>query len=507
MTNSRYDSEFCGSLPIHLINLIQPYGVLLAVDIKSKRIVQASENANEIFGMPVGELVNTPLAEHIAAEDFSRLTERMMNASGSDSLPASWRIGNKNYPVVTHLRDHLLLIEMDLDPFEEEKQHSFLSVYQEIKFAMSLIQSANTIDDVARVTARELKRISGFDKVMVYRFDKEWNGTVIAEEKEEQMESYDGFTFPASDIPHPARVLYLKNPYRFIPTREHNAVKLFPVINPLTNSFLDLSDCNVRAVSAVHLEYLKNMNVMASMSTRILVANQLWGLIACHHQQEKKLTFEMRAVFEMISDIVSARVATIHSDELRNLDSKLRESYKDLVEAAYRHGDLHGVLLDGTPDLLDIFNAQGVAISRRGKMFSRGTVPDEESLSEFILWLHTRHLKGIFYTDSIRQQYDKGASFQDKSSGVLAIPINSQEDEYLLVFRAEVVRIINWGGDPAERIVFEANSKNYHPRASFQQWRERVEGTSVPWREEELSIAENLRSFIFEFNNKIRSGQ
>ncbi|WP_114941825.1 GAF domain-containing protein, partial [Mucilaginibacter endophyticus] len=160
----------------------------------------------------------------------------------------------------------------------------------------------------SQAAVHELRRITGFDGIMMYRFDEDWNGTVIAEEKDApELEHYLGHTFPGSDVPRQARDLYLKNSYRLIPDRDFTPVRLYPVMNPVTNTFIDLSDCNLRGVAAVHLEYLKNMNVQASMSIRVIDNGKLWGLIACHHVRPHYLSFETGAVCEMLSSVISNR--------------------------------------------------------------------------------------------------------------------------------------------------------------------------------------------------------
>lgn len=499
MTNSNYDSDFCGSLPIHMINLVQPYGVLIVLDSDSLNIVQASENADQIFGVAAENIINTNLSQHLSPEELNLFKERI-GAEAIHNIPLEWQIKDARYLVLIHPAKKLILVELDLIEYRDQRRNTFVKVYQEIKYAMGLIQAAGSIREVARLTARELKRISQFDKVMIYSFDAQWNGTVIAEEMESGMESYEGFTFPASDIPHPARMLYLKNPYRFIPTTEYQAVKMYPVINPITNTFLDLSDCNLRAVAAVHLEYLRNMKVQASMSTRIMLGDGLWGLIACHHRTPKNMSFEMRSIFEMISNIVSAKITSLHSADLHSVDSRLKHGFSNIVEEAYRRADLQAALFEGNPDILTLFDAQGAVISRRGQLFTKGDTPDLEALRELVLWLHTRQLKGIFHSDSLSQVYDHALSFKETASGLVVIPINKDEDEYLMIFRPELRRVVNWGGNPNETIVFE-DEKNYHPRHSFRLWQEQVEAVAQPWRNEELEIAESLRSFIYEFQN------
>ena len=501
MNRTNYDSEFCGSLPIQLINLIQPYGVLLVIRKSDSTILQVSENASEMFGIPYRDLINRRLDEFLNPATNQHFNEAYPNTK--DKIPSVWRINDRSFLALVHSQSDHILVEIDLTPYDESKQLSFVSVYQEIKYAMSLIQDAPTGQAVADNCAAQLKRISGFDKVMIYCFDRDWNGTVIAEEMEKGMESYKGITFPASDVPRQARMLYQRNAFRFIPTRDYHPVKLYPVLNPVTQSFIDLSDCNLRGVASVHLEYLKNMGVMSSMSTRILTGDTLWGLIACHHRTPMSLSFEMRSIFEMISNIVSSRIAGLQNSDLHQFSLNVKEQYKDIVEDAYRQGNnnLPKAMLDGEPDLLALFNAQGAAVILGGKIHLKGVTPDRERLDELVLWLHARQLKTIYHTDCLSADYDQSSEFKHIASGMLVIPVEPEDDDYVILFREEVVRTINWGGNPEERIQFEEGSRNYHPRNSFKKWQQQVVGTSLPWRPEEISAAENLRSFIYEFSN------
>lgn len=495
-----YDSEFCGKLPIHLINTIQPYGALLVVDRTSLQVVQASENSQALFGVPVTQLVRTDLADHLAPATLQFLKD-LAAGPNADRVPGLWTIGGKPYLSLVHVRDQYLLAEIEIKPYEDH-QRSFINVYQDIKYSMSLIDAATTPVEACQVAAREIKRISGFDKVMIYRFDKDWNGTVVAEEMEEGMESFFGFTFPASDIPKQARDLYLKNPYRYIPDKNYQPVQIHPVMNPITRSFIDLSPCNLKGVAAVHIEYLGNMGVTASMSTRILLSDRLWGLIACHHRTARQFSYELCSIFELLSHTISSRIFSLHNTETHEGLKRLQESYTRVVEQVYENKNIAKGLFE-EDSLLSLFNAQGAALIRRGKTIGRtGSIPDAAKLEELLLWLHTRQLSKPFATDHLAEHFDRASAYIDDASGLLAIPSEKGGEEYLLLFRPELKKTIDWGGDPGGRIVFEKGEKNYHPRHSFKLWREIVHGTSAPWKEEELTIAETLGSFLYEYSDK-----
>ncbi|MBS1602122.1 MAG: GAF domain-containing protein [Bacteroidetes bacterium] len=500
-SNPNYDSELCGKVPIHLINTVQPYGVLLVLDRETLAISQVSENTTGIFGLSAAEMIRTRLDAHISAPTAIAL-QLLASGKNSDRIPQVWAIGDKKYPAIVHIKKNHILVELEAQAHEEETLRSFVSVYQEIKYSMALIESATSTTDVCAIAARELRRLSGFDKVMIYRFDKEWNGTVIAEELGSDMEAYLGFTFPASDIPKQARDLYLRNPYRFIPDRDYQPVKLHPVINPVTHSFTDLSDCNVRGVAPVHLEYLANMGVVASMSTRILNNDRLWGLIACHHKTARNLNFELCSIFELLSNVISARMHTLQNKEKHDSYTRTHHSYARIIEQIFETSNIPRALQQGDTTILELFRASGAAVTHNGELTTQGSLPDRDSLDELLLWLHTRRLTRSYQTDHLSGQFDHAAPYMDTASGLLAIPFNPSKEEYVLLFRPEVKKVIDWGGDPAGRIVYENDGLSYHPRSSFHAWRETVSGTSLPWAEEELSIAETLRSFLYEYSNK-----
>lgn len=500
--NKNYDSNFCGSLPIHNINVIQPYGVLLVLEKGSLNMVQVSENAGEVFGLPFADLLQHPLSEYLDEASVDTIKEKF-ETKIRDKVPVVLRIGGKKILSLIHNRDNYLLIELELPGNNtHDTQLSFVDVYQEVKYAMAAIDLAETTQEVCAIAAQELKKISGFDKVMVYKFDEQWNGTVLAEEREEDMEAYMGFTFPASDIPKQARALYLKNPYRFIPDRDYKPEKLYPVINPITHAFVDLSDCNVRGVAAVHLEYLKNMGVVASMSTRIIHNDDLWGLIACHHRSAKPMSYQDCSVFELLSNVVSSKIASLQNKEQLAFNTAVNNKRLKMVEDVYRNNSLANAFRETEDNILSLFGATGAALIQEQKTVTIGNVPKNDDLSDLTMWLNAKSRQQIFYEQNLPGVYEHAARYADIGSGVLAIPLNSGKEEYLIAFRPEVVRTVNWGGNPDEAIRFESDNRTYHPRYSFSLWQQTVRQTSLPWKSEELKAAESIRSFIFEYTTR-----
>ncbi len=495
-----YDSQFCGTLPLNFTNQIQPHGYLLVFDATQLTIIQASENVQELFGKPVAEVVNSCLSDFILPDESAQLTTRF--ASGiTEKIPFTFTIHGKKLLALVHLKNNCLIAELEVE--KPGQSRLFTDVFQDVKYAMADINHCISIDEVSKSAIHQLKKLTGFDGIMMYKFDEGWNGTVIAEEKEEGMEKYLGNTFPASDIPKQARQLYLKNPYRLIPNREYQPVRLFPVINSQTNAFTDLSDCNLRSVPEVHLEYLKNMNVAASMSVRVIVNESLWGLIACHHRTARYLSFELCSVLELLSSVISNKIAAILHKEQYDLATYLHEKRNEMTRQLYAENDIAKGLLDlNNINLLNLFNATGAVVIRGHKIETMGRVPEMDYLESLSLWIQHKDINRVFYTDNFSEVYKDTTEYASIASGVMIIPVNTAKEEYVVCFRPEVRETINWGGDPESAISFEPGTNNYHPRNSFKLWQQTVVNTATAWDKQEILTAEALRNSLFEFSNQ-----
>lgn len=496
--NKNYDSDFCGSLPLHLINLVQSYGVLMILAKDDLKIVQVSENIEEMLGIPPAQAVNTNFDQYILAEQAKNFREKFTTGI-SGKLPFNFTIstGNghtENYLGVVHEKNDYLLLE--LEKSAKQRQSSFIDVFQELKYVMAHIEKASTTQEICDVAIRELKNLSGFDRVLIYQFDEDWNGLTIAEIAEPGMTPYLGLRFPASDIPKQARDLYLKNPYRLIPNREYKPVRLYPVINPLTTAFIDLSECNLRSVPAVHLEYLKNMEVMSSMSTRIIRDGRLWGLISCHHRTEKMPDYEMRSLFDLLSNIISSRIATVQNQEAFQFNTRLKAVQAQLMRQVYDKRELSEGIFNSEVSVLELLNAGGAALVSPNRIRTTGEVPSHEQIREMTYWLQSNPSDEVFGVANVGALYEPAQTFTDVASGILVMPINHEKGEFIIGFRPEVIQEVNWGGNPNEAINFEKDNVTYHPRNSFRLWQQVVKNTSLPWQPAEIAAAKEFRDFV-----------
>ncbi|RZK82391.1 MAG: GAF domain-containing protein [Pedobacter sp.] len=497
----QYDSDFCGSLPIHFINSIQDYGYIAVVDFDNFNIIQASENIRDVADVEVADLIGTDFTTLITEKsklEFQSIVKKRL----SNKVPLNMSFKDANdYHALVHIRPEFVIVE--LEQADSAKSRTFIDVFQEVKQVSAAIEDADTVQKVCEVAVKELRKISGFDGVLMYKFDENWNGTVIAEDKDERLEPYLGQTFPASDVPKQARKLYLKNPYRLIPNRDYKASALYPVINPLTNSFTDLSECNLRGIVGVHLEYMKNMGIKSSMSIRVIKDGQLWGLVSCHHIEENYLDYEICSAFEWLSAVISNRISFILNKEEYHDIASLQQIRSVLVDKIYAEDDIVSGLLTGADGgVLSLFNATGAAVILRGKIEASGSVPEKNDLDNLVLWLEGKEVNKIFSSSHLAGLYEDALQYSDIGSGMLVIPIDSDKGEYILCFRPEIKTTINWGGDPNQAINFEKDGKSYHPRNSFELWKEQVNHHALVWTDKELAIAESLRNFLFEFRTK-----
>ncbi|ALI97716.1 GAF domain-containing protein [Rufibacter tibetensis] len=496
-----YDSEFCGSIPLHLVNLIQPHGVLLTLDKADLRMVQVSENVEQLLGIPAEEILDQPISSYLPQPQFEELKAKIQGQNTQVKIPFSVTFlvngQEATFTALVHPKEDYVLIELE-DNQDTSQKDSFLGLYQQIKYFTSLVKQASSTKEIAQITVQEIKKLTGFDRVLAYQFDPQWNGIVIGQAKEEDMDDYMDLRFPASDVPKQSRDLYFSNPYRLIPTRSYTPVKLRPLINPLTQRFTDLSDCNLRSVATVHLEYLANLQIMASMSLPLIIEDKLWGLISCHHKTPMNPSYELRSALELLSGIVSGQLAAKEREQTIHLRAQLRGIHAQLLEQLYTTPNFTEGLLTGPTNLLHLLNLSGAAVLFEGGVLTSGETPTGQDIKELVYWLRRNKTEKIFTTDTLPQLYMRARDYKEVASGLIALPINAEQGEYILGFRPEVLQTVSWGGNPNQAIQMETDGKTYHPRNSFDIYQETVKQTSLPWLEEELEAAEALKSAVLE---------
>jgi two-component system, chemotaxis family, sensor kinase Cph1 len=486
--------------PIHVIGQIQPYGVLLVLEEPELKILQFSSNTSSVFGILPEELLQKKLEDLLDPFQIERIKAGLLEESLDFINPVKIWLRRKgdDYVVfdgVFHRNSDNLLI-LELEPAISQENIPFLSIYHLARASINRLEETGNTRDLCQIIVQEVRKVTGFDRVMLYKFDNDGHGSVLAEEKLENMESYLGLHYPESDIPKPARKLFSSNWIRIIPDTHSQPVAIFPAVNPLTQRPLDLTNSILRSPYSCHMEYLHNMGVGASLTISLIKEGKLWGLIACHHQTPKYVSYELRKACEFLGRVIFSELSA--REETEDYDYRMQLTYVQsaLVEYMSQEENFIDGLVKHQPNLLDLTSAQGAAICFGGNYTLIGQTPSEEEVNLLVQWLKSTVDEEVFYTDSLPQLYPDAHNFKNVASGLLVIPISKRN--YVMWFRPEVIQTVNWGGDPNK--AFEVKQSNGStrlcPRKSFELWKETVRLTSLPWRYVEIKAALELRKAI-----------
>lgn len=485
---------------IHIFNQIQPHGILIVLAEPDLTILQISNNAIATFGSAAEQMLQRPLSEFIDSFQLERIKAGLNTTEDLDLInPVKlWvRKTGDEYSVfdgVFHRNSEGFLI-LELEPALAQENIPFLSFYHLARASINRLEETSNLREFCQIIVQEVRNVTGFDRVMLYKFDNDGHGSVIAEEKLNGMESYLGLHFPESDIPRPARKLFASNWIRLIPDSHCEPVTLVPAINPISKEPTELTNSILRSAAPCHFEYLHNMGVGASLTISLIKEQKLWGLIACHHQTPMYVSYELRKACEFLGRMVFSEIASREETEDFAYRRQLAYVQSTLVEYMSQEDNFVDGLIKHKPNLLDLANAQGAAICFGSNCTTIGKSPAAEDLNFLVQWLKNNVQEEVFYTDSLTQVYPDAEKFKHVASGLLAIPISKRN--YVLWFRPEVIQTVNWGGDPHN--AYELNRENglrLCPRKSFQLWQETVSLTSLPWKQVEIKAALELRKAI-----------
>ncbi len=491
------DLTNCDREPIHIPGAIQPHGVLLVLQESSLEILQVSRNTETHMGSAPEDLLGQPLSSlfddaqiqqirHCLAADFESINPLELSVVGEDQ--------SRHFDGIIHRRDGAIILE--LEPKHDFPNPGFIDFYHQVRGVITRIQKAPSLQAMSQVVVQEVRRITGFDRVMVYQFDETGSGSVIAEDTDLD-QPFLGLRYPATDIPKQARHLYTLNWLRLIPRAQYEPVPLIPAQNPLTAAPLDLSHAVLRSVSPLHMEYLQNMGVDASMSISLIKNQDLWGLIACHHSQPAYVPYNIRTACEFIGQVMSVELANKEASEASDYKMRLKSLQTEFVDALSQADHfLDGMAKLGT-QLLKLVNATGAIVCSGNQCIGFGQTPNPDAINALLKWIKPRFDQGLFKTQSLMQDYPPAAAYKDVASGLLALEISSIHRNFILWFRPEVIQTVNWGGNPHKPVEVSANGElRMSPRQSFDLWQETVQGTALPWKASEIEGVQELRSLI-----------
>ena len=475
--------DACADEPIHIIGAIQPPGVLVVFRRSDRSIVAASANAVELFeldgidailGQPVEMLFDSgPLdaIETVVARDMSGLSQfaGIINVGPMGAM----------HEVSTHAMGDL--VHLELQPAGQapplEGGH----------MAVSGLDDASVGQDFLPAVARKVQALSGYGRVMVYRFLADNTGEVVAEALAGDMASYANLRFPASDIPPQARALYVRNRLRVIADSHAAPVPVHQLAS--LGAPLDMSFDVLRAVAPVHLEYLHNMGVAASMSISLVVNGKLWGLVACHHVAPRPIGARQRQALDMVGRHVSM-ILDARALRARARREDAMRARRDALEALLRAAPLpSAALLEHLHLLQGAVRADGIAVHIGGELRSHGVVPDADGLAAALQWARGKGRRG---TASTRACSDWARQDMTGACGLFSMPLGEGIDDWVLLFRAEQRETVRWAGRPDRPFQVDADGGKIGPRTSFEAWEQEVVGTAAPWTERDAELAHHL---------------
>ncbi len=489
----------CDREPIHIPGKIQSYGYLIALEITSQRIAFCSENIHEIFDVPHQEVLGKSLDifqketscyanyERFEAQIHSILNEGMKDMYNSMVI----NIHGKPYHSVFSISGKYLVIEFE----------SVISDIREKNRINNVVRKLVNEDDFEQVlkdVSKEVKNLIGYDRVMIYQFLEDDSGKVVAEAKKDNLDSYMDLHFPESDIPKQARALYLLNKTRLIADVFSENSKVYSE----TDEILDMTHCKSRAVSPMHIEYLKNMGVKSSFSVSIVVDNKLWGLIACHHYEAKRIDFELRQIAELLGEIISL-VVNVKSKEVNSqLENSFRKIHQDFVEKLLMDDYIDSILIRNDSNLLNVTEATGVSMYFEDNYHKLGDTPPKDYVRRILTWYLANFEDEVFHTNKLADHFPEAIKYKDCCAGILIVVLSRETGDAIIWFKPEKVGVIQWAGKPEkavkERLQNGEIIYGIHPRKSFEAYAEKISNRSENWSMAEIKSAERVKQIVLE---------
>jgi light-regulated signal transduction histidine kinase (bacteriophytochrome) len=491
------DLTNCDREPIHLSGAVQPYGVLFAIDPHDYTIVAASENVATLVGISAHALLGHALDEIVSGSNLDAIRAAAGGADVADANPIAMTVrtpgGDRSVDAVLHRSGALIVLEIEpIDLANQAPPHFF---HRAMRGSIDAFVAVRTVADLCELGAREIARLTGFDRVMIYRFDAEWNGEVVAEQRAAEMPPYLGLHYPASDIPRQAREIFRRNWLRFIPDVNYTAVPIVPATLP-SGEPLDLTRAMLRSVSPMHVEYLQNMAVAATLTITLLRNGELWGLIACHHRTPKMISYELRLACEIIGRSMSLHLGTLEENEDTSYRMKLKAGQVRLFEAMSGASDIWDALAAAGTDLLSLVGATGAAIRFGDDCRLIGQTPGLADVMAVTDWLAANTSSDLFVTESLPTVDARFVPLAQTACGVVALALSRAKRSFVLWFRPEMLVTVDWGGNPAKISATVADQTRLSPRKSFEIWSEIVRLHSRSWTISEIEAAREWSRFV-----------
>lgn len=483
--------EDCEREPIHVPGAIQPHGVLLVLDRNTLQVRQLAGDTKAFLGIEQQDCLNNTLDAALGVDGRDLVAARLRLPPTSDYVGTVMTPAGMQLNMLLHIQPELAIVELEATSAQINREDDLAS----LQSAVDGFERAHNMRDLCRRAAQEFRRITQFNRVMVYRFGTDSTGTVIAEDSDGRLPSLLNHHFPASDIPRQARQLYMRNRVRVIPDAAYRSMPLVPGdICPITSAPLDMSDCILRSVSPIHLEYMKNMDTMASMSAALIRDGALWGMVIGHHQTARPIPIRMRATCRILAGLLSQQIAARQDAEEYEEQIQLRSREDAFLLAVSEAASTESGLEDNLALLREMLPADGLALRLGDRMLVNGRTPPQEAIAGLVRWLAGERIAEGFVSHHLAQEYPDAAAQAETASGLLALSLpGGTADDMILWFRSERIAVINWAGNPHKAT--DASGR-LNPRKSFDMWQETVRQQSLPWSIQEQDAARRVTTSL-----------
>ncbi|AWI25628.1 histidine kinase [Flavobacterium pallidum] len=473
----------CEHEPIHIPGSIQPHGFMIALGKEDFKINFCSANSHEFIELSHEQLLGKEFKAVFGDLADGILQEYIRSFASTNTSILKLNLQGQPFQCTLHLSGDNYVLEAEPDT---NSVKDITDVYNQTASFLSYMNNTSTLQELCQLIAQGTRDITGYDRVMVYRFDKEYNGEVFAEACADNIEPFLGLHYPHTDIPVQARELYLKNLLRLIVDINYKPVPIF-TIDDGTDKNLDLSLSILRSTSPIHVEYLQNMGVGATMTISLIHRGRLWGLIACHHYSYKNLTPEIRLASQLQGQFITSQIDVRQSNEEYDLARRTNIALEKLNSSELPPLIESFKIISVNPELLKLCNATGVSLLISGQVFKNGLSPSDENVRILSELLRDYSNDSTFYTDKLINFVGDLKELCENISGVIYHSLGNNNS--IIWYRPETLSEVHWAGNPDKAIV--KDSKGLHPRNSFNLWKQIIKCRSNEWLQPELNAAAN----------------
>ncbi|MES2485392.1 MAG: ATP-binding protein [Bacteroidota bacterium] len=472
----------CEQEPIHIPGSIQPHGFLLGLKEGSFVIDFCSANTAEYINLFHSQLLGHTFEEIFDAESLQLLQEYIGNKLMLSSSLLKLTLAGVDFLCNVHNSNGIYVLEGE--PITLQNRQA-AEMYDQTSQFLAYMHDTHTLKELCQLVAKGTREITGYDRVMIYRFDKDYNGEVFGESVREDLEPFLGLHYPHTDIPAQARELYMKNLLRLITDINYTPVPIYTV-DDVPGKNLDLSLSILRSTSPIHVQYLHNIGVGATLTISLIYNKKLWGLIACHHYSPKNLTPEIRLAAQLQGHFITSQIDIRQSSEEYEISRQAALALDKINSMHLTHAaDLHALVK--SPEILRISNASGISILFEGTVYKSGLTPADDEIRRLANWAAIYSRNSSFSTDKLIDYMPELKNMCQATSGIIYHSLDIDSDNCIIWYRPETKTEVHWAGDPSKSI--EKDEKGLSPRRSFALWNELVECKSKPWLRPELDTA------------------